>query len=599
MKNCYDYLWKMKLLWIFFLLILTGVVQSQVIPTERLTNWSNAGMPNLDTANYQEISAFDLGIVGDGVTDNSGLLNSFLSNMNAKKKIIFFPTGSYLFGSTLYPNDSIIFRGENADSTLFQFNLSGMGNAIHVSGTKDNQAHLLLEDATAFQNYIRIENAFDFQPNSWIELAQDDAQWITSSWALGSICQYAQISHIAGDTLFLLSELRNTYSLSNNAKVFKIQPKTHIGFECIGMERLDNTAPQQTSTLFFNYANTCWMNGIALNKCTFSHIELSHSSQISVTNSYVHHAHEYGDGGRGYGVALHFGTGECLIENNVFEHLRHSILLQAGANGNVITYNYSHDPFWSSTSPFIPSNSAGELVLHGNYVYRNLFEMNSVQNIVIDNSHGPNGPYNTFLRNRASLFGLFFSADNSPSQNFIGNEIPNTSFPYSSVNYMLLGTDHFLYGNNNKGTIDPIGTEDISLMSLAYTNTPAFLNGQTLGQMGAPNTMGSYQTPAEFRTTNNQPLAGSCNQQLVLGKLELNTSLITTFPNPFSDLLQIESANYIQRINVYNSSGQLILVKKNIGTRFSLPGHELKSGYYHLQIETQFGCSFVRVIKID
>jgi Secretion system C-terminal sorting domain len=111
--------------------------------------------------------------------------------------------------------------------------------------------------------------------------------------------------------------------------------------------------------------------------------------------------------------------------------------------------------------------------------------------------------------------------------------------------------------------------------------------------------MGSYQIPAEFRTTNNQPLAGSCNQQLVLGKLELNTSLISTFPNPFSDLLQIESAHYIQRINVYNSSGQLILVKKNLGTRFSLPGHELKSGYYHLQIETQFGCSFVRVIKID
>jgi hypothetical protein len=313
----------------------------------------------------------------------------------------------------------------------------------------------------------------------------------------------------------------------------------------------------------------------------------------------MHHAHEYGDGGRGYGVVMHFGTGDCLIENNVFEHLRHSILLQAGANGNVITYNYSHDPFWSTTSPFIPSNSAGELVLHGNYVYRNLFEMNSVQNIVIDNSHGPNGPYNTFLRNRASLFGLFFSADNSPSQNFIGNEIPNTSFPYSSVNYMILGADHFLFGNNNKGTIDPIGTENISLISLAYTNAPTFLNGQNLAQIGAPNTMGSYQIPAEFRSTNNQTLAGSCNQQLVLGNFELNPGLISTFPNPFSDILQVASPQFVQRLNIYNSTGQLVLTQKNIGTRFSVPGNELKSGAYYLQIETQFGCSFVRVIKID
>ena len=91
MKNCCDYLWKMKLLWLFFLFILTGVVQSQVIPTERLTNWSNAGLPNLDTANYQEISAIDLGIIGNGVVDNAALLNSFLSGTNAKKKILFFP----------------------------------------------------------------------------------------------------------------------------------------------------------------------------------------------------------------------------------------------------------------------------------------------------------------------------------------------------------------------------------------------------------------------------------------------------------------------------------------------------------------------------
>jgi hypothetical protein len=164
---------------------------------------------------------------------------------------------------------------------------------------------------------------------------------------------------------------------------------------------------------------------------------------------------------------------------------------------------------------------------------------------------------------------------------------------------MILGADHFLFGNNNKGTIDPIGTENISLISLAYTNAPTFLNGQNLAQIGAPNTMGSYQIPAEFRSTNNQPLAGSCNQQLVLGNFELNPGLISTFPNPFSDILQVASPQFVQRLNIYNSTGQLVLTQKNIGTRFSVPGNELKSGAYYLQIETQFGCSFVRVIKID
>jgi hypothetical protein len=94
-------------------------------------------------------------------------------------------------------------------------------------------------------------------------------------------------------------------------------------------------------------------------------------------------------------------------------------------------------------------------------------------------------------------------------------------------------------------------------------------------------------------------LAGSCNQQLVLGNFELNPGLISTFPNPFSDILQVASPQFVQRLNIYNSTGQLVLTQKNIGTRFSVPGNELKSGAYYLQIETQFGCSFVRVIKID
>lgn len=61
----------------------------------------------------------------------------------------------------------------------------------------------------------------------------------------------------------------------------------------------------------------------------------------------------------------------------------------------------------------------------------------------------------------------------------------------------------------------------------------------------------------------------------------------------------VESPQFIQGLHLYNSTEQLILAEKNIGTRFSVPGNELKSGAYYLQVETQFGCSFVRVIKID
>tara|TARA_B110000091_G_scaffold188339_1_gene210108 strand:- start:126 stop:455 length:330 start_codon:yes stop_codon:yes gene_type:complete len=109
------------------------------------------------------------------------------------------------------------------------------------------------------------------------------------------------------------------------------------------------------------------------------------------------------------------------------------MLLQSGANGNVFAYNYSLNPFWTST----PSNSAGDMVLHGNFPYANLFKENIYRNIVVDNSHTPNGSYNTFLRNRAEGFGIFFSSSNCPDQNFIRNDIPNTSFSYNLINYTI------------------------------------------------------------------------------------------------------------------------------------------------------------------
>jgi len=203
-------------------------------------------------------------------------------------------------------------------------------------------------------------------------------------------------------------------------------------------------------------------------------------------------------------------SSECKIENNIFKHLRHSMILQAGANGNVFTYNYSTDPYWETS--YSPPNSAGDVVLHGNYPYRNLFEGNVVQNIVIDNSHGSNGPYNTFLRNRAALYGIFMSADNSPSQNFLGNEIPLATPPYGL--YLLQGVDHFEYGNNHRGVIIPSGTQQFDDSSYAFKSKPAFLLQSSWRGIGTPNAMNAHGNSATYRMARSVPFATTCGANI-------------------------------------------------------------------------------------
>ncbi|MCB0664830.1 MAG: hypothetical protein KDC80_03365, partial [Saprospiraceae bacterium] len=207
---------------------------------------------------------------------------------------------------------------------------------------------------------------------------------------------------------------------------------------------------------------------------------------------HFHHAFDYGGGGKAYGVVLHGSASLCLVENNIFNHLRHSILLQSGANGNVISFNYSTDPFWTS----FPNNIAGDIVCHGNYPFLNLFDHNIGQNIVVDNSHGANGPYNTFFRNRAELYGILMSATNSPDQNFIGNEITGTGL--GQGNYALMGSGHFEYGNSDNGAIVPGGTGDLADMSYFYSSPPEFL-AESLPLIGPPVSPNTKSIPARDR----------------------------------------------------------------------------------------------------
>ena len=350
---------------------------------------------------------------------------------------------------------------------------------------------------------------------------------------------------------------------------------------------MDNTAPEQASSIHFTYAENCWVSGIESNKTTFAHVEFEGVSNSKVEKSYFYDAFEYGGGGRGYGVVMHFTTNECLIENNVFKHLRHSVLLQAGSNGNVTAFNHSLDPYWTNSNPLLAGNSAGELVLHGNYVYANLFEQNDIQNIVIDNSHGANGPYNTFLRNRASLYGIFFSDNTSPSQNFIGNEIPNTGFPYSAVNYSIQGNDQFTYGNNNKGTVAPAGTSALADISYHYLTKPAFVQDYQWGMIGLPNAMNSASVPATDRFEGNDIFAGACGSEDFYTGIEEQPE-IRINPNPAIDLLYVESIPEYSQYQIIDIQGRIwsegvVLNDKRISL------DKLAHGFYLLSVE---GLSF-------
>ena len=557
-------------------------------------NWSFFGLKDTSTLNFNNIDLSNYGLHSSGLIPNDSLLSSIIgttSSGSAAGVILNFPAGIYLFNQTINLPENIVLKGRGADSTILKFNLNGVGHAIEVSGSISSDTTSITQNIYKDSNSIFVYNSSSFIAGDWIRIIHNDSPMINNSWALNTVGQIVKISQVLNNKLILSSALRMNYNTSSNPFIKKIIVKENTGIECLKIIRED-VSVNQVSNLKFSRTANCWVSGIESDKCNFAHIDAEYSSNLSISKSYFHDAHNYGSGGKAYGVMLHFTSNECMVEDNVFNHLRHSMILQAGANGNVFTYNYSLDPFW--TGVFFPSNSAGEIVLHGNWPYANLFEGNDVGNIVVDNSHDANGPHNTFLRNRARVYGIFFSDTSSPGQHFIGNEVTNDSLgaPFNSLNYFIQGSNHLLFGNNYLGNIDPIGTDSLSILSYAYSSIPDFIPSNQWAGIGPPNILNLVSIPGKDRYNYNAIFSNSCGENLTQVNI-INQKNIKIYPNPFTNELHILGDN-IKRIMIYDTFGRLVYDQKN---DFTINNINWKKGIYLISIVSDNKSYSYKIIK--
>lgn len=543
-----------------FFLFLPYVALGQ-IPTERSTDWLLPGSAGMFVPNTV-LTLTDFGADASGNTPSDSSLQEALLALGGPGKLLF-PAGTYLFNQTISLPDSVILEGEIDTATLrsqvtFKLNPGMNDHGISIQGSETDLGVTVQGTLTQGMHKIYApQAAVLLQLGDLIRLyAMDDSVLVYSSWALHQTGQIFRIVGIENDSLVLNKPLRRSYDLARAPKLYKQQPRRQVHIRCVNLERVSQTA-SQTSNVWVEVATDCSLNGIESYRCNFAHVTLQGSSNITVQNSHFRESFAYGGGGQGYGVALQGTTGDCYVYANAFTHLRHSMLLQSGVNGNVLAYNCSKDPFWSEQ--FLPSNSSGDLVLHGNYPYMNLFEGNVVQNIVIDNSHGINGPFNTLFRNRAELYGVFMN--NSPAssqQNFVGNQVANVSSPFYGL-YSLQGSNHYQFGNSIQGTVTPAGTDEYAEASLygyifpsyydAYTGTPA-IRLDTWQSATALN-------EAAYRYTQNRKsvCAETAYQNPYLELTPVEEDGLSVYPNPANHWVVVAGQG-ITGIEVYDLLGK-------------------------------------------
>ncbi len=449
-------------------LLLGWNAAAQNLPAPRRTHWENPGS-RTTFAPQKTVLLSQFGADPTGAQPADSALAKALLSLNGPGKILL-DKGTFLFARTITLPDSLILEGTNDAATpgpdtklLLRSGLHNHG--ISVVGALTGAVADALPP-TAGDTFLMASGS-SFSAGDYLLLRPfDDSALVNNSWALGTTGQVLRVKASSGNKIFTDKPIRRSYRLGSPLQLVKLAPRRQVHLKCLAIERMDSTT-DQTSNIYFENAVDCSVSGISSRKCNYAHIDVHTSKNITVEASGFREGFSYGDGGKAYGVMLQATSSDCYVHLNHFEHLRHSLILQSGANGNVLAYNHSADPFWASGT--LPADAAGDVVLHGNYVYQNLMEGNAVQNVVIDNSHGTNGPFNTFFRNQIANWGLFMNtAPASDSQNFIGNLITSTTL-FRGL-YSLQGSGHFEGGNKVKTTVQPAGAgewPEASLFSYA------------------------------------------------------------------------------------------------------------------------------------
>lgn len=431
----------------------------------RTMQWTRSGSRQFSSPTAR-VNIDSLGADPTGAMPSDDAMTLALAQAQGGGATIVMGAGSYMFRRPFSVPSNTTILGQGADATKLIFKELGEVDCIKIQGGITRALYPLVRPLRRGDSLIYFDGGV-MEPGVLLRIVLNDTDLVYSDWARGSVGQVVEVRSSIAQATILDTPLRFDAEMNRNPRCIRLIPAENIRIRCLAIERTDSTE-QQTANIRIVNARDIVIDGVRSRKTNFGHFVIESSVHVTVTRCDIAESFGYGGGGRGYGVVCQFTASDCRIEDNIFSDLRHSMLLQAGANGNVFGYNASKNARWTE----FPNDAAGDIVFHGNWVFGNLVEGNDVCNIVVDNSHGANGWFNTIHRNRAREYGLYMGASPyADSTTIMGNEITNTNMIKGL--FVTGGTGLINIGNIIKGKLTPPDQSVPLPASLLYTRQPA------------------------------------------------------------------------------------------------------------------------------
>ncbi len=541
----------------------------EIIPAERRIAWKPGIPGGIPEVSGPEENVMDHGADSTGIQDSHGAFVAAVGALPSMGGVVRIPEGKFRLSSTLSIGKSgVILRGSGPGTRI----ISGAdGNSIDIVTYQRGDWQQLPASLGKDSTYMLVADGSLFTAGEFVEVSQenDPALMYTSpdwnvSWAQRSVGQLFEISGISGNTLELANAAHYRYDTVLQAEARPINLVRNVGLEDFYIEK---TVAGGHTILLKNTAY-CWISRIESYHTRKCHVAQHTCLGNEIRNSYFHRSFDYGGGGSAYGVECGYHVTSTLVENNIFDSLRHAMMVQLGASGNVFGYNYSAHPIQGSGESMLNQGwDPPDISIHGHYPLMNLFEGNDLEEVGIGDYWGPAGPGNTYFRNRVKSSEGIIYYDASHGQNVIGNITRKIN------NSAGIAADELEHGNVISGIVnwDPDISHHELPESYYLPSMPSFMEGHTWPVFG-PDVDGVPQLPAQLRyqalfSTHIDPFNAE--------------RTIRIWPNPCTGILQLGHLEPGTRLRVLEISGRVL--QNNFPEEGLLDLSDLPDGLYLIE----------------
>ena len=319
--------------------------------------------------------------------------------------------GTYNISGGLTIPSNVVLRGAGPKSTILNAGASGAASSFISFGSGStplaNDSVAITAGATAASTSITLADASDVAVGSYLMVTQlNDPTYVsittnngTCTWCDGGLGwngtrvqgQIVQATAVSGNKVTISPALYIAYSRTPLATPFDMGA-TNAGVE--DLQVYMNNTGYDIANFMLQGASYSWIRNVESNYTDGDHVELHWGYRNEIRDSYFHDAFTHGAGSTDADIFIADKTSGTLVENNALRRLHQSIMLNWGAAGNVIAYNYIDNNF--DTVGF--NTLFGGLNVHGAHPMFNLWEGNMAPKLDADYFWGSSS-HNTAFRN--------------------------------------------------------------------------------------------------------------------------------------------------------------------------------------------------------